>query len=118
MAREFFIKEFADVLMSPQDFKDGKQLKTIKGDPMTIHAKPDAKPFAIHTPRSIPIAWRDAVKKELDTKVLSPQLETKLHLGAILLYVSQRRIETFASPLICHTSTNRSFEQHILFQRR
>lgn len=29
---------------------------------MTMHVKPDAKPYAIHAPHSIPIAWRDIVK--------------------------------------------------------
>lgn len=31
--------------------------------------KQDARPFAVQTPRVIPIAWRDDVKKELDSMV-------------------------------------------------
>ena len=36
------------------------------GLPMTIHLKADAQPSAIYNPRTIPLAWRDEVKKELD----------------------------------------------------
>ena len=68
-ARDFFIKEFPTVLISKKEFEEGKQLPVMKGEPMQIHLKENAKPFARHTPNSIPIPWREAVKKELDTLV-------------------------------------------------
>jgi len=36
---------------------------------MRIFVKDDAKPFAVHTPRVIPLAWRNDVKTELDSMV-------------------------------------------------
>ncbi|XP_066953187.1 uncharacterized protein [Macrobrachium rosenbergii] len=49
-AKEYFLREFADVLISKEDLKS-------------------APPFAIHTPRQIPLAFRDQVKEELDSMV-------------------------------------------------
>ena len=65
-AKAFFLKEFSDVFKSSKDFQDGQLFKPMRSKPMKIHLKPDAKPFAIHAPRAIPIAWRDKVKAELD----------------------------------------------------
>lgn len=36
------------------------------GEPYQIELKPDAKPYAIHTPRRVPYPLRDKVKKELE----------------------------------------------------
>ena len=33
---------------------------------MKIQLKPDAKPYALHTPRSVPLPLRDKVRKELE----------------------------------------------------
>ncbi|XP_037803611.1 uncharacterized protein LOC119598042 [Penaeus monodon] len=41
----------------------------MSGPPMRIHLKEDAQPFAIHTPRLIPLAFQEAVKTELATMV-------------------------------------------------
>ena len=68
-AKEFFCKEFADVLLSPADLEHGKPLKPMKGEPMQIHLKEDAVPFARHTPNAIPFALRDACKNELERLV-------------------------------------------------
>ncbi|XP_045105438.1 uncharacterized protein LOC123500957, partial [Portunus trituberculatus] len=50
-------------------FHTGCSLKPMSGPPMRIHLRDDAQPFAVHTPRLIPLAYRDAVKAELDSMV-------------------------------------------------
>ena len=40
-------------------------LGTFKGDNYVIQLKPDAKPFALHTPRNVPIPLRTKVQAEL-----------------------------------------------------
>jgi transposase InsO family protein len=42
-----------------------KGLGTFKGGSYTIQLKPDAKPFALYTPRNVPIPLRDKVREEL-----------------------------------------------------
>ena len=68
-ARDFFIKEFPEVLRSRDDFKKGEYFPPMKNASMSIHLKPDAKPFAIYAPRNIAYALRDKTKKELDSLV-------------------------------------------------
>ena len=65
-ARNFFLKEFSEVFKTKADFTEGQLFQPMKGKPMKINLKPDATPFAVHTPRAIPIAWREKVKSELD----------------------------------------------------
>lgn len=65
--RAKILQEFSDVFSSSTDTHDLRKLRKMNGSPMKIHLKPDAQPFAIYTPRVIPLAWRDAVKKELDS---------------------------------------------------
>ena len=67
-AKEYFLKEFSDVLVRKQDMQ-GTTLKTMKGPPMRIHLRQDAQPFAIHTPRQVPLAYKEQVKKELENMV-------------------------------------------------
>ena len=67
-ARDYFVRNFPDVLVSKDDLKTAP-LQPMKGDPMKIHLKPDATPFALNTPRQIPYAFRDAVKDELQSMV-------------------------------------------------
>ena len=67
-AKEFFLRHFSDVLVSKSDLQT-KPLGKMTGPPMRIHLKPGATPFAIHTPRPIPFAFRDQVKRELDSLV-------------------------------------------------
>ncbi|XP_076044716.1 uncharacterized protein LOC143027329 [Oratosquilla oratoria] len=67
-ARDYFLREFSDVLVSKDDLRF-KPLGKMVGPPMRIHLKADAVPFAIHTPRPIPFAFRDQVKEELDSMV-------------------------------------------------
>ena len=62
----YFMREFSDVIVTDRDCAS---LKTMKGPPMNIHLKPDAKPYAIYTPRAIPIPWRRKVKQALDDMV-------------------------------------------------
>ena len=67
--KKFFMEEFPDVLMTKEDFHDGAALREMSGPPMRIHVKKDAVPFAIYTPRVIPLAWQSDVKNELDAMV-------------------------------------------------
>nr|XP_027211978.1 uncharacterized protein LOC113805212 [Penaeus vannamei] len=66
-ARTYFLQHFSDVLVSKTDLQT-TPLK-MSGPPMRIHLQPGATPFAIHTPRPIPFAYRDQVKEELDSLV-------------------------------------------------
>ena len=67
-AREFFLREFKDVLVSKEDLQTAP-LQPMTGPPMRIHLKDGAVPCAIHTPRQIPFAFRSQVKEELDSMV-------------------------------------------------
>lgn len=67
-AKDYFLREFSDVLVSKEDLKSAP-LRPMDGPPMKIYLKEGATPFAIHTPRQIPFAFRDQVKKELDSMV-------------------------------------------------
>lgn len=67
-AKEYFLREFPDVLVSKADLQKAP-LKSMAGQPMRIHLKEDAVPFAIHTPRQIPFAFQQQVKDELDSMV-------------------------------------------------
>ena len=59
-ARKELLEEFNDV------FNTTEELKTMTGEPMKIHLKENVETFAISTTRSIPFAWRDEVKENLD----------------------------------------------------
>jgi len=67
-AREYFLKKYSDVLVRKADIQ-AAPLKMMSGPPMRIHLKDDAQPFAIHTPRLIPLAFQEAVKTELASMV-------------------------------------------------
>ena len=67
-AKAYFLREFKDVLVSKEDLLTAP-LKTMTGAPMRIHLKENATPFAIHTPRQIPYAFREQVKAELQSMV-------------------------------------------------
>ena len=68
-ARAWFLREFKDVLISKTQFLDGAALNPLTGPPMRIFLRPDAEPFAISSPRPIPLAWLDDVRRELDALV-------------------------------------------------
>ena len=53
------MREFPDVFVDPEDLCDGVVLNTMVGPPMEIYLRPDAKPFAHHTPNAIPLAWQE-----------------------------------------------------------
>ncbi|XP_064088413.1 uncharacterized protein LOC135202891 [Macrobrachium nipponense] len=74
-ARQYFLKEYSDVLMTKEQFHQGAQLKPMTGPPMRIHLKEDAKPFAIYTPRTIPLAFQEDVKTELEAMVAQGIIE-------------------------------------------
>ncbi|XP_068227911.1 uncharacterized protein [Palaemon carinicauda] len=67
-AIEFFLREFKDVLVTKEDLKT-TPLQQMTGPPMRIHLKDGTLPFAVHTPRQIPFAFRDQVKEELASMV-------------------------------------------------
>ncbi|XP_068229364.1 uncharacterized protein [Palaemon carinicauda] len=67
-AKEYFLREFKDVLVSKEDLKTAP-LKPMAGPSIRIHLKDGAVPFAIHTPRHIPFAFKDQVKEELYSMV-------------------------------------------------
>lgn len=67
-AREHFLKKYSDVLVRKEDIQ-AAPLKMMSGPPMRIHLKDDAQPFAIHTPRLIPLAFQEPVRMELDSMV-------------------------------------------------
>ncbi|XP_076042081.1 uncharacterized protein LOC143025983 [Oratosquilla oratoria] len=48
---------------------DRSPLPTMAGEPHTIHLLPDAKPYACHTPASVPRHWEAEVKRQLDDDV-------------------------------------------------
>lgn len=66
--KDYFLQEFSDVLVTKESVAS-KPLKPMKDTPMRIHLQDGAKPFAIYTPRQIPLAFQDQVKKELDSMV-------------------------------------------------
>lgn len=68
VAKEYFLREFQDVLLSKEDLKNAP-LKPMVAQPMKIHLKEGAVPFAIHTPRQIPFAFQQQVKDELESMV-------------------------------------------------
>ena len=41
----------------------------MSGPPIAIHIQPGTQPNAVHTPASIPLHWRDEVKRQLDADV-------------------------------------------------
>jgi len=57
--RQRIVTEFTDV------FTSSDSLREMDGDPMKIHLRPDAVPFAIQGARAIPFAWRDDVQQKL-----------------------------------------------------
>lgn len=61
--RSQLLEEFHDV------FDCHQELKTMEGEPMKIHLSDEAQPFSVHTPRSIPYAWREQVKTEIDDMI-------------------------------------------------
>ena len=63
-ARSYFLKEYADVLLKKEDLQR-TPLRPMVGPPMRIHLREDAQPFAIHTPRQIPLAYQETVSQEL-----------------------------------------------------
>ena len=58
--RNDLFEEFKDV------FDTSDQLKTMIGEPMEIHLNENVETFAISATRSIPFAWRDKVKANVD----------------------------------------------------
>lgn len=55
------------------------QIRTVQGEEFRICLAANAKPFCVHTPRTIPFAYRDKLKAELDLlesqKVIAPVTE-------------------------------------------
>ena len=60
--RRAIMEEFKDVF-------DDSQLRPMKGPPMKIKIKPNAKPYKVNGARPIPYAYRDRIKEQLDAMV-------------------------------------------------
>ncbi|XP_076036521.1 uncharacterized protein LOC143022265 [Oratosquilla oratoria] len=54
---------------------DRSPLPVMEGEPHAIHLLPDAKPYACHTPATVPKHWEAVVKKQLDEDVRKGILE-------------------------------------------
>ena len=69
--KELSIPEMKKKLLEDyQDvFQTEEELKKMAGEPMKIHLQEDSEPYAIYTARSIPHAWRDEVKRNIDEMV-------------------------------------------------
>ncbi|XP_045137194.1 uncharacterized protein LOC123519755 [Portunus trituberculatus] len=50
----------------PRVFSASSSLREMEGGPMQIHLTNDARPFAVTAPRTIPYAWRQDIKHQLD----------------------------------------------------
>lgn len=50
----------------PRVFSASSSLREMEGGPMQIHLTNDARPFAVTAPRTIPYAWREDIKYQLD----------------------------------------------------
>lgn len=74
-ARKYFMKEFPDLLVTKDDFHNGTLLRMMGGPAMRIYLKDDVKPYAVCTPRLIPLAWQGAVKQELEAMVSLKQTQ-------------------------------------------
>ena len=66
VAKAWFLKHFSDVLTSKSQFMEGTHLPPMKGPPMRIHLRQDARPFAISTPRQVSLALQEGAKLELE----------------------------------------------------
>ena len=55
--------------MNKDDYHRGITLKEMCGPPMRVYLKDNAKPYAVHTPRLIPLTWQESVMYELDAMV-------------------------------------------------
>ena len=62
--RADLVSEFADVFSESID-----ELKPMAGPEMDIVLEPDAKPHWVYTARSIPYAYREQIKQQLDDMV-------------------------------------------------
>ena len=65
------------------------QVRTMEGEEFHISLTTDAKPFCINTPRSIPLAYRDKLKAELDLllsqEVIAPVMEATAWCAPIIV---------------------------------
>ena len=46
-----------------------QHLPLMHGPPLELHVDPKARPFAVHTPASVPIHWAKKVKSDLERDV-------------------------------------------------
>lgn len=65
---EYFVREYADVLVKKANLRKAP-VRPMLGSHMRIHLRENAQPYAIHTPRLIPLAYQDWVKVHLDSMV-------------------------------------------------
>ena len=67
--KDELVKEFADVFSG--------EVKVMPGEKFKIHLTQDAKPFCVRAPRTIPLAYHEPVKEELELlqrqNIIAPQ---------------------------------------------
>ena len=77
------LAEFSDVF-------DNEQLKTMCTQPVKIQLKADAVPFRVSAARPVPFAYREQIKKQLDTmeaqNVIQPVTEHSEWCHPVVLY--------------------------------
>ena len=105
------LEEFKDV------FDTNHQLKTMSGEPMQIHLNENVETFAISTTRSIPLAWRDEVKANLDQMtrqgIVKPLGDVPTRWCHPLVIVPKPR-GAYVFVWTSHVSTNSFVDQFIL----
>ena len=69
--KQQLLEEFSDVFDSAST-----ELPPMLCKPMEIHLRPDAKPFAVHSARNIPHAYKSRVKDQLDEMVQKGIIES------------------------------------------
>ena len=68
---EKYVDKIKDSLINqfPCVFNKSTPFQAMKCEPVHIHLRKDAKPWAIHRPFQIPLCWKDEVKASLDRDV-------------------------------------------------
>ena len=99
--REHLVKEFSSVFTKSTPFA------AMNCKPVHIHLKPDAIPFATHTPIPIPLNWKEEVKANIDKDVQDGILES-VPIGEPV---------SWCSPMIVTTKKNGSPRRTVDLQR-
>ena len=88
--KSYLLEKFADSV-----FNRATPFRSMNSPPAHIHLKNDAKPVAIHNPFSVPIHWREEIKKKLDKDVEDGIIE-KVPIGDPVTWCSPMVVATKA----------------------